>query len=108
MLTSYTVVMDEHRDLDLIDHIEALHESMGNSHVGLRDIESLRNGASELGLLNLDSALQRSLSRRVRDTIEDEHHPYLEQSPVYQQMREDFDREGLAGPPLGSKSQNYK
>ena len=96
-----------HQDDALADHVVSLHSRLGNGHIGVRDVELMRNGIGELGFVCLDTSLQRSLSRQVRDTVHDNFHPFLEESPIYHEMKETFATEGIAGPPFGSASQNY-
>ena len=109
MISSYTVVFNtQETDDQLNKHIQQLHHDCGSRHMGKRDINSLRLGSGELGIMKLDSSVEMSMSRKARNLMDDEYHPYLRESELYHSRHEQFDAEGIIGPPLNSPTQNFR
>ena len=74
----------------------------------LFDVTTLPESVSEfeIGVLNVDSSLERSLAAKKRNEMREKRHMFLENSELYQSERSRLD-DAIPLPPYANKSQLY-
>ena len=105
---SYTSVFDLNVDQEMLEHLEALHDDRGDSHIGSRNIRQTKLGLKEVGFIKIDAGLEMSMSKRTKEALQEEHYPYLDQSTKFHDERMAYEIQSIKGPPLSTPSQVYR
>ena len=88
-------------------HVEDLYDNQ-EIEVDANYKNTIRPSAGELGIILNDAGLQMGLHEKMHCQIRNDSHPFLEQSPVYQEKKAKYDEHGPMPPPYSNKSGLYQ
>ena len=88
-------------------HVEDIYANQ-EQEVDENYLNTIRASAGELGVILNDAGLQMAFHEKLHCQMRNDSHPYLEESPVYQEAKAKYDRDGPMAPPYSNKSGLYQ